>query len=90
MFLFLFCSEQFVNSLCECIHNSACFYSELFDYCVPLRPHSRTCLLFCRLKAANCTDTRVQMMNDIITGIRVIKMYAWENAFKKVISDVRG
>ena len=28
-------------------------------------------------------------MNDIITGIKVIKMYAWENAFKKVIADAR-
>ena len=28
-------------------------------------------------------------MNEVITGIRVIKMYAWEYAFKKVVSAIR-
>jgi len=28
-------------------------------------------------------------MNEIITGIRVIKMYAWEHAFKRVVSAIR-
>jgi hypothetical protein len=28
-------------------------------------------------------------MNEIITGIRVIKMYAWEYAFKRVITKLR-
>ena len=29
-------------------------------------------------------------MNQVISGIRVIKMYGWEYAFKKLISDIRG
>lgn len=29
------------------------------------------------------------MMNEVISGIRVIKMYAWEYAFKKVITSLR-
>jgi hypothetical protein len=28
-------------------------------------------------------------MNEVISGIRVIKMYAWENAFNKLISKLR-
>jgi hypothetical protein len=28
-------------------------------------------------------------MNEIITGIRVIKMYTWENAFERVVTDLR-
>ena len=28
-------------------------------------------------------------MNEIISGIRVIKMYAWEYAFRKVVTKLR-
>ena len=42
-----------------------------------------------RFKAAWLTDKRVRIMNEIISGIRVIKMYAWENAFNRLISKLR-
>ena len=35
------------------------------------------------------TDKRIKVMNEVITGIRVIKMYAWEYAFKRVVSQLR-
>lgn len=47
-------------------------------------------LILCdRFKAAWLTDKRVRIMNDVILGIQVIKMYAWENAFKKLITKLR-
>ncbi len=42
-----------------------------------------------RLKSALLTDRRVKVMNEIICGIRVIKMYAWECAFEGVVSKLR-
>ena len=42
-----------------------------------------------RVKSARITDKRVVIMNEVITGIRVIKMYAWEYAFKRVVSKLR-
>ena len=42
-----------------------------------------------RFKSALVTDQRVRIMNEVISGIRVIKMYAWENAFNKLISKLR-
>ena len=42
-----------------------------------------------RLEIANRTDKRVQLMNEIISSIRVIKLYAWENAFKKLVEKAR-
>ena len=42
-----------------------------------------------RHKSALVTDKRIRIMNEIITGIKVIKMYAWEYAFKAVVSKLR-
>lgn len=35
------------------------------------------------------TDVRVKLMNEILSGIRIIKYYAWERAFQKKILDIR-
>ena len=40
-------------------------------------------------KTVDRTDWRVKLMNEIIQGIQVIKMYAWEKSFAKVIGFVR-
>lgn len=42
-----------------------------------------------RMKVARRTDNRVGIMNEIINGIQVIKMYAWEIPFQKVVAEAR-
>lgn len=42
-----------------------------------------------RMKVAQKTDYRVGIMNEIIQGIQVIKMYAWEIPFQKVVAEAR-
>lgn len=34
-------------------------------------------------------DERVKTMNEILTGIRVLKLYAWEEKFEELVSNVR-
>ncbi|KAI1287409.1 ATP-binding cassette sub-family C member 4 [Halotydeus destructor] len=42
-----------------------------------------------RLTTAGRSDKRIRLMNEIISGMRVIKMYSWEDAFLKLITDMR-
>ena len=42
-----------------------------------------------RSETAKKTDSRIRIMNEIIQGIKVIKMYAWENSFANLVSKVR-
>ncbi|XP_048764978.2 ATP-binding cassette sub-family C member 4-like isoform X2 [Ostrea edulis] len=48
--------------------------------------------LFAKLrhKTAVHTDERVKVMNEIIGGMRVIKMYCWEKPFGEFVAKIRG
>ncbi|KAG5309239.1 MRP4 protein, partial [Acromyrmex insinuator] len=35
------------------------------------------------------TDRRVQLMSELIAGIQVVKMYAWEKSFSQIVSVIR-
>uniref|UniRef100_A0A3Q0SPS2 ATP-binding cassette, sub-family C (CFTR/MRP), member 4 n=1 Tax=Amphilophus citrinellus TaxID=61819 RepID=A0A3Q0SPS2_AMPCI len=42
-----------------------------------------------RSKTAVLTDSRIRTMNEVVSGIRIIKMYAWEKPFTALVSEVR-
>lgn len=42
-----------------------------------------------RMRIAKRTDDRVSIMNELIQGIQVIKMYAWETPFRNVVKLAR-
>jgi len=44
--------------------------------------------MFRRL-AMGCSDQRVKFMTEILLGIKVIKMYAWESSFMSALSAIR-
>ncbi|XP_029460595.1 multidrug resistance-associated protein 4 [Rhinatrema bivittatum] len=53
----------------------------------------QTCLgrLFTSLrsKTAAFTDSRIRTMNEVIAGMRIIKMYAWEKSFTDLVNIIR-
>uniref|UniRef100_A0A669BHD8 Cystic fibrosis transmembrane conductance regulator n=1 Tax=Oreochromis niloticus TaxID=8128 RepID=A0A669BHD8_ORENI len=42
-----------------------------------------------RSKTAALTDSRIRTMNEVVSGMRIIKMYAWEKPFAALVSEVR-
>uniref|UniRef100_A0A674ELL6 Multidrug resistance-associated protein 4 n=1 Tax=Salmo trutta TaxID=8032 RepID=A0A674ELL6_SALTR len=42
-----------------------------------------------RSKTSALTDNRICTMNEVVSGIRIIKMYAWEKPFSALVNDVR-
>ena len=42
-----------------------------------------------RLKAAEARDKRLKVMNEVVYGVRAVKIYAWEMNFAEVIKQLR-
>uniref|UniRef100_A0A8C2XF66 Multidrug resistance-associated protein 4 n=1 Tax=Cyclopterus lumpus TaxID=8103 RepID=A0A8C2XF66_CYCLU len=42
-----------------------------------------------RAETAVLTDDRIRTMNEVISGIRVIKMYGWEKPFAALVDEIR-
>ncbi|KAM6945310.1 ATP-binding cassette sub-family C member 4-like [Aplochiton taeniatus] len=42
-----------------------------------------------RGKTSALADNRIRTMNEVVSGIRIIKMYAWEKPFSALVSEIR-
>ena len=42
-----------------------------------------------RVETATKTDKRIRLMNEIINGMKVIKMYTWEKPFASLVHESR-
>ena len=38
----------------------------------------------------NMKDSRIKLVNEVLNGMKVIKLYAWEIPFGKLIMDIRN
>ncbi|KAL7750103.1 hypothetical protein RI367_004618 [Sorochytrium milnesiophthora] len=43
-----------------------------------------------RLATQKITDSRVKLMNEVLQGVKIIKFFAWEEAFLSNIDSLRG
>ncbi|XP_072393683.1 ATP-binding cassette sub-family C member 4-like [Diabrotica undecimpunctata] len=56
---------------------------------VPLQSYTGRLSAIYRKQTALRTDERVRLMDEVISGVQVIKMYAWEKPFKHLIKLAR-
>ncbi|XP_022123996.1 ATP-binding cassette sub-family C member 4 isoform X1 [Pieris rapae] len=56
---------------------------------IPVQSYMSKLAARLRMKTACKTDERVRIMDEIINGMQVIKMYAWEKPFEQVVALAR-
>ncbi|XP_045502974.1 ATP-binding cassette sub-family C member 4-like isoform X2 [Colias croceus] len=56
---------------------------------IPVQSYMSKLAARLRMKTAGKTDERVRIMDEIINGMQVIKMYAWEKPFEQVVAMAR-
>ena len=44
----------------------------------------------CRRKILKFSDKRVKLMSQVLSGIRILKFYSWEDAFSKLVLNIRA
>ena len=42
-----------------------------------------------RVKTAEKTDYRIRLMNEVVNGMKIIKMYTWEKPFANLVLEAR-
>ena len=57
---------------------------------VPLHLRLGKFLKYLRQQTAKMTDQRVKLSGEMFSGMRVMKMQAWEKPFRKLITEVRA
>lgn len=71
-------------------HSAFVGLAALLIIAIPIQSGLSRLIAKVRFRTAEKTDDRVKTMSEVINGIQVIKMYAWELPFQKVISKKRG
>ena len=56
--------------------------------CVPIHMVVSRATSHLRTQTAQQTDTRVKLMSEVLSGMKVIKSYTWEQAFQTVWLNV--
>lgn len=58
--------------------------------CVPVQATIMKGYFRYRVAMLKCTDERVKLMNEMVQGVRIIKMYAWERTMEERIMAIRN
>lgn len=56
---------------------------------LPINAYLATIMRRCQMEQMKKKDERVKLMNEILNGMKVLKLYAWEISFGKFIENIR-
>ncbi|XP_017883367.1 probable multidrug resistance-associated protein lethal(2)03659 [Ceratina calcarata] len=62
----------------------------VFLLCVPLQTYFGRKISRLTHACAQRTDARISLMNQIIAGVEIIKMYVWEIPYSRLVEKARG
>lgn len=98
----IICQKLFLAgmSYCATFHSNLAAYIPLPDDLLQEKSMTSCCYGFVvqvllskvifnfRRRAIPVTDERVKLMSEIVTAIKLVKMYAWEKSFAKKINGI--
>jgi hypothetical protein len=61
----------------------------LLVFAMPIQAYGVKCLFSLRMESRLWTDKRSKLLQELLSGIRVIKFFSWEVPFLKRISEYR-
>ena len=73
---------------CRSFHVSVLTFLETVSGRRAVSPFS-TCFLSPEHSTAAVSDERISLMNQVVSGIRAVKMHAWEDEYGRKIKNVR-
>ncbi|KAJ8412882.1 hypothetical protein AAFF_G00104640 [Aldrovandia affinis] len=90
---FLFCIPMLlilcIAYACYILGNTALIGVMVYLVFIPIQFAMARLISVFRRQAITITDNRVRTMNEVLSCIKLIKMYAWEDSFERKITDIR-
>ena len=75
--------------VCMCVYIRLIVYMHVCPYTHAVYKDKASISLLIQVKQMRQKDRRIRLMNEVLNGIKVIKLYAWENHFESDVLNIR-
>ena len=86
MYMYMYVCMYVCVHACMCVHACVSIHT---CTCACMYKDKASISLLIQVKQMRQKDRRIRLMNEVLNGIKVIKLYAWENHFESDVLNIR-